>query len=263
MILSILTLVQMNKEEIINLYDKSYAETYNYRFLTEEPTVTKTVDELKVIQTLLKLFDSSNWLDIACGTGFYLSQFPDHKRVGLDLSPDMLEVAKSRNKEVLFYNNDYKNGHTFEADQFDVITSLWWAYTFVDKIDEIDVLISNIRKWLKPDGICFLPVCDISRNLLLSTNNIFPYYPSPTTPVYGGMHRMEAVIWSYFEENGKIHRNLLVPHIDKMKEMFNKHFNFVEIITYCNGNYKGILASNRKFDPYGFLSSSIDKSFIK
>jgi len=250
----------MNTNETINTYDESYALSYNHRFLTEE---IKTLDELKVIQTLLKQKPDGRWLDLACGTGFYLRQFTEYKnRMGLDLSPDMLKVAQRINPDLVFLNDDFRNSSAVEIESFDVITSLWWAYSFAENLNQIIQFVENIKLWLKKDGICFVPIANISRDLLLSSTEVFPYYSSEDVPVYGGKMRMDAAFWSYIEPNGKVHKEMLVPHMQKMKEYFLLYFKHVEIIEYASGYYNGIIASDKQFDPYLFLSSELVASNI-
>lgn len=244
----------MNSKNTLEVYDRNYAKSYNHRFLSEE---RKTLDELSIIKYMLDRKSMGSWLDIACGTGFYLSQFSNHEnRMGLDLSPDMLMIAKELNPQVEFVNTDFKNAEVFEENRFDIITSLWWAYSFAESLNDIAKFIDNIKKWLKQDGICFVPIGNVSRNLLLSEHEIFPFYTTHDAPIYGGTMRMDAAIWTYIEPNGKEHKEMIIPHPEKMKEMFLERFKHVNILTYANGIYCGIIASEVEFKSNEFLIES-------
>ncbi|MHC5820258.1 MAG: methyltransferase domain-containing protein [Nostoc sp.] len=46
--------------------------------------------------------EGAKWLEVACGTGYFLSCFPEIERAGLDISPAMLKVAKQANPARIF-----------------------------------------------------------------------------------------------------------------------------------------------------------------
>ena len=48
--------------------------------------------ELALLRGLLT--PGVTWLDVACGTGYFLRHFPEVERAGVDLSPAMLRLAR-------------------------------------------------------------------------------------------------------------------------------------------------------------------------
>ena len=113
----------MKPEALQQLYDEAYAEQYNARFITHQNHGGKTAAEREVLG---KAFDrigpSARWLDLACGTGYFLAQFPNINRTGLDLSPGMLGYARKNNPDVPLVQGDFRNRDLFAPGSFDVIS---------------------------------------------------------------------------------------------------------------------------------------------
>src|SRR5262249_25451009 len=106
------------------------------------------------------LCSASSWLDVACGTGYFLSRFPEVHRCGLDLSPAMLEKARLANRDVLFVEGDYRVNRPEWENQWDVVSCMWYAYCYAGSMSGVETLVRNLAAWTSPDGVCFLPVCD-------------------------------------------------------------------------------------------------------
>src|SRR6267142_5434103 len=97
----------MNTRQVLETYDDDYAQTYNERFLLNERSRIAFDREIRIVKDLLP--DVGKWLDVACGTGCLLSQFPGVPRAGLDISPVMLELARQANRDALFFKEgDFK-----------------------------------------------------------------------------------------------------------------------------------------------------------
>ncbi len=72
----------------------------------------------------------STILDVGCGTGRHLELLgPGMTRVGIDASPAMLEVARTRCPDVEFHEGDMAT--TALDSQFDVVTCLFSAVAYV------------------------------------------------------------------------------------------------------------------------------------
>jgi SAM-dependent methyltransferase len=240
----------MKIDQVLETYDAAYAAHYDEAFLTNSDFPGKTKAEIDIIRHLLaKQGPTARWLDVACGTGFYLSHFPEARRSGLDISPAMLGVARQRNPGVDFVLGNYRDRDSLPIGQQDVISSLWWAYTFAESLDQIQTLIDNIHAWLADDGVCFMPICSPSRNLYFDPEKA-PYVAFEDAPVYGGRMLVTAVTWSWIEASGKRHDNMLVPQPEYLVEMFRRQFPTVEIVEYSAGWHRAILASKtpRQFD---------------
>lgn len=212
----------MKIEEILKTYDSTYATEYNETFIHADWNINSIkfqLDELKKI-----LDKSSSWLDIACGTGFVLSQFNGIKKAGLDISPSMLKIAKERNPNTTFYEGNFLEIDQEWENKWDVVTCMWWAYCMVESISEIRRLIRNMAYWLSNDGICFVPLCN--PNKFDSQKINIPYIDSNVP----GDIRITSVIWSWKQENGKRHDNVVSPLVEHMVLLFEEFFDNVEIV---------------------------------
>src|SRR5450631_3662112 len=96
----------MTRDEIVRLYDREYAATYEEKFLLSPLTKADTEFEISLLRGLLK--PGVTWLDVACGTGYFLRQFPEVQRAGIDLSWAMLEHARTANPGVLLSEHDFR-----------------------------------------------------------------------------------------------------------------------------------------------------------
>ncbi|OOM70898.1 class I SAM-dependent methyltransferase [Clostridium sp. BL-8] len=98
--------------------------------------------------------DEYNILDLACGTGIYLSNqmsyFPNDNINwhGLDASKEMLSIAKEKVKNVDFVNELAEN-MSYESNRFDYIVNNYAFQHFTKKTQALD----EIYRVLNRDGI--------------------------------------------------------------------------------------------------------------
>lgn len=103
-------------------------------------------------EILKKIPRSHSILDLACGTGNLTEQiskkFPNAKIVGVDITPNYLEVAKkklSTYKNISFVNQDAEKLNL--NYKFDCITS-----SYIPKYCNPEILIKSCLEHLKPNG---------------------------------------------------------------------------------------------------------------
>ena len=92
-------------------------------------------------------------LDVACGTGAHLETFDRHvpEVVGVDISQDMLAVARGRLPHVLLRHGDMRGldlGRTF-----DVVTCLFSAIGHVRDEDDLHAAIGRMAAHVAPGGV--------------------------------------------------------------------------------------------------------------
>lgn len=99
-------------------------------------------------------------LDLACGSGLYLKQLMDTRRservVGLDISEDMLAVARQRFKEtdnVMLVHGDFRSFSLGEV--FDTILCNFDSLNYVEQAREVVSVFKCVRKHLRRPG-CFI-----------------------------------------------------------------------------------------------------------
>ncbi len=98
-------------------------------------------------------------LDLACGTGivsFKLARaFPDAEIVGIDLTPEYLEVAEERKRRDRVENVEFTCMTVEEIGslpgKFDLVTG-----SFIPKLVDLDALASDCRALIPPGGVVIL-----------------------------------------------------------------------------------------------------------
>jgi len=91
-------------------------------------------------------------LDVACGTGLHIEHLRRHFHVeGLDICPELLELARERNPDTPFHHDDM-----IEFDlgkQFDFITCLFSSIGYVKTLDKLRSAVRSMAAHLKPGGV--------------------------------------------------------------------------------------------------------------
>lgn len=91
-------------------------------------------------------------LDVACGTGLHLERLKERfDAEGLDLSPELLAVARERNPDLPFHQGDMRS---FELDGlYDVITCLFSSIGYMTTVDDLHRAIDRMAAHLVPGGL--------------------------------------------------------------------------------------------------------------
>jgi len=132
------------------MYQKS-AATYDAVFARRRDFPTEAARLLELIQER-KRSSGRRLLDVACGTGAYLAHLsPIYQVAGLDLSEEMLAIARQRNPETPFYQSDLVE---FDLGQrFDVIICLGSAIGYVKTLARLQQAIRTLARHLVPGGV--------------------------------------------------------------------------------------------------------------
>ncbi|MDP9067997.1 MAG: methyltransferase domain-containing protein [Actinomycetota bacterium] len=99
--------------------------------------------------------DAKSLLDVACGTGRHLELLSGTFEVeGVDLSPEMLAIARQRLRHVPLHEADMRS---FELDRrFDVVTCLFGSIALLQVIDEARNAVRNMMRHLAPGGLLII-----------------------------------------------------------------------------------------------------------
>jgi SAM-dependent methyltransferase len=133
-------------------YNNSYyCKFYDNFFLN----LSKNTYEIKYILNLSKNFNNNKILDIGCGTGNHVNLLSNvHKdTIGIDISPEMIKIAKERYPNNQFKLGDILNNNLFDSNDFTVITCL--GMTIYDIIDK-DTFFENCNSLLQTNGYLIL-----------------------------------------------------------------------------------------------------------
>jgi SAM-dependent methyltransferase len=213
----------MKSDDVRQLYDAAYARTYEDKFI-HSPLTKRGADlDMALLRSLIT-DRTKSWLDCACGTGYFLRHFPHVLRVGIDLSPAMLDRARENNPDVRFVEHDFRNPQPEWSGRFGLVSCMWYAYTLVDTMTEVCQVIGNLASWTASDGTCFMPLADPR---LLARRDL-PYHIEDN---FDGQTTLTGILWSYAEDDGaKLHYHLVTPQVEFVVEQFQRHFDDVRVV---------------------------------
>lgn len=94
-------------------------------------------------------------LDVACGTGGHIEYLKEHFDVeGLDISQELLEIARQKNPQVLFHQGDMTD---FDLGRrFDVVTCLFSSIGYVKTLENAARAVACMTRHLVPGGILII-----------------------------------------------------------------------------------------------------------
>ena len=212
----------MKLDQILETYDEAYADEYDDTFLANTEVRPSVAFQLAALKQNLE--GSKSWLDVACGTGFFLKMFPDiETRHGLDISPAMLGKARTRNRNVGFTHGNYLDSFPEWENEWDLVSCMWWAYCLVESIAQLKHLVSNLARWTSHRGTCFVPLCNPRK---FNTKDIvLPYLDSNMPGV-----KITGISWTWAQQNGKRHDDMISPQVEYMVEMFEQFFTEVTVV---------------------------------
>jgi len=125
---------------------KYYDKIYSFKdYEQEAKKITRIVEE--------RLHsEGRSLLDVACGTGRHIEYLKDQfDAEGLDISREMLEIARVRNPNVTFHQADMID---FGLDKkFDVITCLFSAIGYAKTLEHAGSAIACMSRHLVPGGL--------------------------------------------------------------------------------------------------------------
>ena len=202
-------------------YDEQYAEMYNDIWYKNPVWKVEGKFHIQTIAELIK--PEGTWLDVGCGTGFLLSNFPDCNRMGLDLSEAMLKQAKKCNPDVRFVQQSMAEENSALEGAFDLVTCTGQPWSYLTSMDTIEKAVSNLAKWTAKDGKCMLTPIDISDVMDHQLSPVYDLSGVPNeTPIITG------ILWDY-KELDTVYHNCLSPNLDQWIRWFSVHFHKVEI----------------------------------
>lgn len=96
--------------------------------------------------------DARSLLDVGCGTGRHLEWLQDRYYVeGLDISAELLQIARSRCPRVPFHEGDMT---TFSLGRtFDVVTCLFSAIAYVRTVPRLRATVARLAEHVAPGGL--------------------------------------------------------------------------------------------------------------
>lgn len=131
------------------MYTKSaalYDAVYSFKdYQTEAEILRGMIDSHKVS-------GGADLLDLACGTGAHIAFLRKHyKIVGIDLDPQMVEIARRKFPEIDFRVADMAD---FSLEQrFDAVVCLFSSIGYLKEQERLFSAVKNMADHLKPGGV--------------------------------------------------------------------------------------------------------------
>ena len=201
------------------IYSESYAPTYERLFIEHPLWGPKLAFNTRTISVLLSPLGL--WLDTCCGSGWHLAQFPYHRRVGLDFSRAQLKRAQQRNPGVSFVQADVCDYEFPDEQRFDLVTSFWSAYSYLNDEARIQALVEKLVRWTAPGGSLYL---ELTVPETLEDFNASEFAEETGTTVE--LQSPDGVRWQ-FHDAGGIHR-MMSPPLEFFTNLITPHFARVE-----------------------------------
>ncbi|MDZ4728448.1 MAG: class I SAM-dependent methyltransferase [Xanthomonadales bacterium] len=204
------------QQAVLEIYDAPYAAFYPTYW--NEGCTKKNLGNLQCIHELLDI--GGNWLDLCCGTAWHFSMVSTPcQKTGLDLSPAQLSVARADHPECRFLQGDVLEIEPIP--EYDLVTSFWMAYGYLDDVGMIEQFCKQMVAWLKPGGNLILEVGD---GQLASTWNTTHRAASSIFRVF--KRTDDWLKWSFFDVGG-VH-NLTTPPYSFFDEVLGPYFHAQE-----------------------------------
>lgn len=126
-----------------------------YDLIYSQKDYRAEVDRLLGIIHEKRPSSDGRFLDVACGTGNHIQHLNDHFHVeGLDINPELLEIARQRNPEVTFHQGDMTSFNLGET--FDIITCLFSSIGYAQTLERLHKAIANMARHLDPGGLLLI-----------------------------------------------------------------------------------------------------------
>lgn len=126
-------------------FAKYYDRIYEFKdYKQEAETIAKLINKYKISE-------GNKLLDLGCGTAKHLQYLTKYECTGVDLSEELLEIAKVNVPDSRFICDDMRR---FETDEkYDVIISLFSSIGYMTTIEDLTKMIQKMRKLLNKGGI--------------------------------------------------------------------------------------------------------------
>ncbi len=139
----------MKKEALYKSLAKYYDLIYTWKDYGKEAV------EIKKLINKYKLSAGKQLLDVACGTGSHIKYFvDDFDCIGVDLNPEMLELAKEKAPKTKFIEVDMINLNI--EQEFDAIVCLFSSIGYVKTEENLRKTITGFAKHLKKGGVVII-----------------------------------------------------------------------------------------------------------
>jgi len=139
----------MDTSSFSNMY-KTYARFYDYFYQSKDYE-----RECHFLKKLLLEYSVQTILDVGCGTGTHLSKLEKcgYTCEGIDLNPEMIEIASTKLKGKIFHGD---MRHCNLNKKYGAITSLFAVFNHNLNLSDAHKTLAQLKSHLEPNGILIL-----------------------------------------------------------------------------------------------------------
>jgi ubiquinone/menaquinone biosynthesis C-methylase UbiE len=120
-----------------------------YENMMDNPKSFQSNVILPNLRRTLNLKQSDTVLDLACGQGFFATQFENNcKLYGIDISPELVSLAQKKCKKTKFYVSKAENIDQLKLPLFDKIFTI----LALQNIKGLDMTIKNVASSMADNG---------------------------------------------------------------------------------------------------------------
>lgn len=148
----------MSLKGIYGKYAKYYDKIYDYKEYDQEVLFVKNIVQKHNIK-------QKDLLDVACGTATHAKLLVDDgfNITGVDLSKEMLKIAKKKVKKAKFIEGDMK---LFKSkNKYNILTCFFTAINYNYNLEELQKTLTNFYNLLKKDGIVIFDIGLTEKNI--------------------------------------------------------------------------------------------------
>ncbi|WP_343632024.1 class I SAM-dependent methyltransferase [Fluviicola sp.] len=140
----------MNNQKAVDLFNK-LADSYQQRFFS----VDHYGESLNIL--LNHLEERSKVLDVACGPGnishYLLERLPQLELLGIDLAPNMIELARKNNPNARFLVYDALQIDYLDTSFDAIVVGFLFPYL---AIEQVELFLFKVYEKLNENGILYL-----------------------------------------------------------------------------------------------------------
>ena len=208
------------------VYNEEYAKRYNDTWINNERWKPETKQHIDTLSLLLN--ENTNWLDAGCGTGYFLSCFPNVRRTGFDKSEAMLQQARKANPGIELKEIDLRERVTEWEDKWDLVSCTGQPWSYLPVFSDIYTTVCNLSAYTKSEGKLFITMLEIEDYM---ENNFPKFYNS--ADIGENMVVFNGIIWS-ITENGTHHKEMILPNLDQWIRWLSEFFIQIEILRWTH-----------------------------
>ncbi len=153
-----MTEIPLKTEEEFFRWNEDMARKYNPDAYHESSNAVVRWIERSRVRRILSFLDSapsSRVLEVGVGAGNILAQVPAGERVGIDISPTLLAIAKKRLPEARLYEgNAERFPSDLRAERFDRV----FCSEVLEHVQHPGLVVKEMAAVLRPDGVAVISV---------------------------------------------------------------------------------------------------------